>query len=453
MKNAFWGYWLILLGVFIVVIMLLVQNLTSSSTQDYYLIKELTEAAMIDAVDYTYYRNFGEIRINKEKFYETFLRRFSETASLSTTYTVSFYGVYEAPPKASVEIKSKSASFNIVGDSTSFDMVERINAIIEGNPVSGGSSSTGSNNGGNGIDNNKVSGMSNKNNVSKIPSTLNNLTNNVETKTSSGSVKFTGNENNSSSALSESKGNGVTTGNESANLDKVSALSAKDGEYIKPLEPFQATSSSYYQTTNPGSWQSNVSTDFYEDPYAQWVFPIGSTFPTDPINNIYLGPVPDGYRISSPVTLNRCISGKKCADHIAIDIAGNAGANVISASTGVVTFVYNKCEQDDNKCKKSNSKTARCQCGQERGNQVYVLNDNGVLAIYQHLLHDSIQVVVGQRVRQGQLLASLGSSGYSTGSHLHFEVHENPAQPGNMHDLGGIKVNPELYVDINNPRP
>lgn len=135
MKNALWGYWLVLLGVFIVVIMLLVQNLTTKNTQDYYLVKEITEAAMVDAVDYSYYRKYGEIRINKEKFYESFLRRFAETASFTTTYTVNFYGIYEAPPKVSVEVKSKSASFNVVGDSTQFDMVDRIDSIIEGNPI------------------------------------------------------------------------------------------------------------------------------------------------------------------------------------------------------------------------------------------------------------------------------------------------------------------------------
>lgn len=133
MKNAFWAYWLILLGIVIVVIMLLVQNITTTSTQDYYVIKEITDAALIDAVDYSYYRTYGEVKINKEKFYESFMRRFAETASLSTTYTISFYGVYEAPPKASVEIKSKSNSFNVMGDATSVDMVEKIDAIVEGN--------------------------------------------------------------------------------------------------------------------------------------------------------------------------------------------------------------------------------------------------------------------------------------------------------------------------------
>ena len=135
MKNALWGYWLVLLGVFIVIIMLLVQNLTTTNTQDYYLVKEITEAAMVDAVDYSYYRTYGEIKINKEKFFESFLRRFSENASTSTVYTVSFYGVYEAPPKASVEVKSKSNTFNVMGDSDTFDMVERIDAIVEGNTL------------------------------------------------------------------------------------------------------------------------------------------------------------------------------------------------------------------------------------------------------------------------------------------------------------------------------
>lgn len=135
MKNALWGYWLILLGIFIVIIMLLVQNLTNSSTQDYYLLKEITEAALIDAVDYSYYRTYGEIRINKEKFYESFLRRFAENASTTTRYTVSFYGVYEAPPKVSVEIKSKSNTFNVMGDSSTFDMVDRIDAILEGSTL------------------------------------------------------------------------------------------------------------------------------------------------------------------------------------------------------------------------------------------------------------------------------------------------------------------------------
>lgn len=135
MKEAYWGYWIVLLGVFIVVIMLLIQNVTSTSTETDYNVKQIAEASMVDAVDYGYYREYGEIKINKEKFYESFFRRFAETTSLNTTYTVSFYGVYEAPPKASVEIKSKSNTFTVLGDATTVDMVERIDSILEGNVI------------------------------------------------------------------------------------------------------------------------------------------------------------------------------------------------------------------------------------------------------------------------------------------------------------------------------
>ncbi len=48
---------------------------------------------------------------------------------------MSFYGVYEAPPKASVEIKSKSNTFTVLGDATTVDMVERIDSILEGNVI------------------------------------------------------------------------------------------------------------------------------------------------------------------------------------------------------------------------------------------------------------------------------------------------------------------------------
>lgn len=134
MKESYWGYWLILLGVFVVIIMLLIQNVTSTNTQDYYLVKEITEASMLDAVDYGYYRQYGEVRIIKEKFVESFLRRFAESANLSTTYNISFYDIYEAPPKVSVKVSSKSNTFNVMGDSSTFDIVNKIDAVLELNP-------------------------------------------------------------------------------------------------------------------------------------------------------------------------------------------------------------------------------------------------------------------------------------------------------------------------------
>ena len=131
MKESYWGYWIVILGVFIVVVMLLIQNVTSNSTEDYYTVKQLTEQSMVDAIDYSYYRQYGELKINKEKFIESFLRRFADTASITTEYTIVFTGIYEAPPKVSVEITSKSNSYTIASDAASFDMTSRIDAILE----------------------------------------------------------------------------------------------------------------------------------------------------------------------------------------------------------------------------------------------------------------------------------------------------------------------------------
>jgi len=131
MKESYWGYWLIVLGIFVIVVMMLISNMTSTNTQDYYMIKEITQASMLDAVDYSYYRDYNEVRINKEKFVESFIRRFSDSVTLSTTYEVSFYEIYEAPPKVSVKVSSSSSSFNIAGDSESFDIVNKLDAILE----------------------------------------------------------------------------------------------------------------------------------------------------------------------------------------------------------------------------------------------------------------------------------------------------------------------------------
>lgn len=131
MKETYWGYWIVILGVFVVVILLLIQNVTSNSTEDYYNVKQISEAAMIDAIDYNYYNQFGELKINKEKFIESFLRRFADVASLTTSYEVMFTEIYEAPPKVSVEITSETDTYVVGTDAESLEMSNRIDAILE----------------------------------------------------------------------------------------------------------------------------------------------------------------------------------------------------------------------------------------------------------------------------------------------------------------------------------
>ncbi len=130
MRESYWGYWIIILGVFVIFVMMLISNVTTTNTQDYYLIKEVTEQSMVDAVDLGYYRTSGELRINADRFVESFLRRFAENVAMNT-YTVDFYGIYEAPPKVSVKVTTKSATYNIGTSAESFDIVDKIDAILE----------------------------------------------------------------------------------------------------------------------------------------------------------------------------------------------------------------------------------------------------------------------------------------------------------------------------------
>ena len=63
------------------------------------------------------------------------------------------------------------------------------------------------------------------------------------------------------------------------------------------------------------------------------------------------------------------------------------------------------------------------------GNLVIVEHDDDWLSYYAHL--EEIAVEFGQEVRQGELLGGAGTTGYSTGPHLHFELRyqDRPVDP------------------------
>lgn len=96
--------------------------------------------------------------------------------------------------------------------------------------------------------------------------------------------------------------------------------------------------------------------------------------------------------------------------HPAIDIGGSTGNAIYASDTGVVVYAgWNNYGY---------------------GNVVVVDHGNGWQSLYAHM--DTVGVVCGQAVFQGNLLGGMGSTGNSSGSHLHFEM---------MHDQYG-KVNP-----------
>lgn len=130
MNKAMLVVGIILLAIITFGVVNIVQNYQTGNELDYYLLRETTEAAMTDAVDVGYYRLSGLIRIDKEKFVESFVRRFSENVSNARTYDIGFYDINETPPKVSVLVQSDTAS-SINGESVGIS--NRIDAILESN--------------------------------------------------------------------------------------------------------------------------------------------------------------------------------------------------------------------------------------------------------------------------------------------------------------------------------
>ena len=108
----------------------IVQNYQTGNELDYYLLRETTEAAMTDAVDVGYYRLSGLLRVDKEKFVESFIRRFSQNVSNSRTYDIRFYDINETPPKVSVLVQSETAA-SVNGESLSLS--NKVDVILESN--------------------------------------------------------------------------------------------------------------------------------------------------------------------------------------------------------------------------------------------------------------------------------------------------------------------------------
>ena len=103
--------------------------------------------------------------------------------------------------------------------------------------------------------------------------------------------------------------------------------------------------------------------------------------------------------------------------HKGIDIAGPVGTPINAAADGTVI-------------------AAGWNSG-GYGNLVEIRHADGTTTRYGH--NSQLSVSVGQTVRQGQQLAEMGSTGHSTGSHLHFEIRPS----------GGAAVNPIAHLPVN----
>ena len=129
MKESIWGWAIIVIGIVAIFFVYFFQSVTNTDEHNYNLLKDVTEAAMLDAVDKSAYSN-GMIKIDREKFVENFVRRFAESATLSRTYVIKIYDVSELPPKVSLEVSSVEDT-TMTGEIIEFDISNRLDAILE----------------------------------------------------------------------------------------------------------------------------------------------------------------------------------------------------------------------------------------------------------------------------------------------------------------------------------
>lgn len=131
----------------------------------------------------------------------------------------------------------------------------------------------------------------------------------------------------------------------------------------------------------------------------------GETVPETPAeggntNTGFIWPLPDSKRITSyygsrvdPVT------GEKGAFHSGLDVGAPTGTDIVAAAEGTVTVAgYTSIN----------------------GNYIKIYHGNGITTAYCHC--SVLEVEAGEKVSQGQVIAKVGSTGKSTGPHLHFGV-------------------------------
>lgn len=194
---------------------------------------------------------------------------------------------------------------------------------------------------------------------------------------------------------------------------------------------------------------------FAETPTSGWVYVNESAYSYSSGSNNYWWPI-GGSEITTDGNIqmavgeptNKTVTSKfgyrtypKTGMHLGVDIAGVTGVeNVIASKSGIV--VYSSKTSGDN-CPDSNDVTSTC--GGTYGNRVTIQHNDGSYTLYAHLARGSVLVEVGDSVIQGQLIGKVGSSGSSTGGHLHFEVRIGGNSSNNV-------VDPLLYISKDEPR-
>lgn len=114
--------------------------------------------------------------------------------------------------------------------------------------------------------------------------------------------------------------------------------------------------------------------------------------------------------------------------HKGIDLAAPKGKAILAAESGTVIAVYTGCPHNYGKARS-------CGCGSGYGNYIMVSHGGGLVTVYAHC--STINVGLGSKVARKQIIATVGSTGASTGYHLHFGVLKS-----------GTYVDPAPYIGL-----
>ncbi|HKR65706.1 MAG TPA: M23 family metallopeptidase [Thermoanaerobaculia bacterium] len=138
-------------------------------------------------------------------------------------------------------------------------------------------------------------------------------------------------------------------------------------------------------------------------------------------------PLPaDQFVLTSPFG-NRISPFTRAADfHKGLDLSAPTGTPVYATADGVVTFA-------------GRYPLSQSVAWWRFGNVVTIKHAERFITIYGHC--DEVKVRAGQLVRQGEVIATVGSTGWSTNSHLHYEVRSDLEQPGTF-----SAVDPRIYI-------
>jgi murein DD-endopeptidase MepM/ murein hydrolase activator NlpD len=138
-------------------------------------------------------------------------------------------------------------------------------------------------------------------------------------------------------------------------------------------------------------------------------------------------PLPaDQFVLTSPFGMRISPFTRSSDFHKGLDLSAPTGTPVYSTADGVVSFA-------------GRYPIAQSVAWWRFGNVVVVNHNDRFITIYGHC--DTVKVQPGQAVKQGQVIATVGSTGWSTNSHLHYEVRSDLEQPDTY-----IPIDPRIYI-------